>query len=288
MTLDEIVLEIKDTYPEHDELESIVDRLTEYGAYSSVAEQLCENEFGNNKQLSKKIFEFALIAYKDKTAECMMLIESILSDECLADKDWAMKIINTKIDEAKTVYDFEIIATTIVRQFDDKDWARKIYQKALDVASSEEFFGYQLVAQSIYNDMCDLIWAKEVYLIALEKYPEVENYVEVAELAAEDCEVCYNDKLWAKNLFEQAFSIAKTSSDYLKIANAFVDSEVYSPENDEDEAQRIWLDDLYVMALILEEDKDNKKYIKKDMKERGTVLNAKFIKDRGAELIKNV
>ena len=275
---------IEKEYSGHEDLSKLLDSVDDI---EWLAKMVTWDEYGNNKELSKKLCD-TIMTTTDSIDSLVNILDLAQDEDCINDAAYAKEVVSKAISIADNSSD-KSYYLKIADCVTDIDMARELYLKSLEAFEDEEgdFDNYQWLGLSISQRLEDKALAKDVLTKGLNKFPMSENYRSVAQETGDK----YNDmhdKEWTKELLEKAYSTAKSSNDYREIANVFIDAGLYDPEDDDDEKQINWLSDLYILALVLTDDKDDKKFIKKEMKENNMARTAKYIKDRGAELLKDM
>jgi len=169
----------------------------------------------NNPNASKSLLT-KVFRYQENRAEkfwdYLPLASSIVKDENLGDKDWAIKLYK-KAEELGTesCSDYRTLAESIANNLGDKDWSIKVYKKAEELAKSCS--DYRNLAESISKDesLGDKDWAIKLY-----KKVEimVSNLYEFAEFAGSvSHKDGLNDQKWSKEIFQKGL-ILFCSNDY--------------------------------------------------------------------------
>lgn len=199
-------------------------------------------------------------------------VEKIIS--CI-NEDW--------IDDDDKVSILTGIARMIFIHLEDSEYSKEIIlNEALQLCS--HFYDYERVSCDLSRINC-FEEGKKVAFDALEKYPLSEYYRVIAYNMAGNPNCNFDEPELSLKLFKEASRIAETADDFSLLANSYYNSRLNDKYNPTEENNKFIVDN-YLLALHLEDDKDEKKYIKDDMKGCGIKLSAKEIKDRTALLVK--
>ncbi|MAC83928.1 MAG: hypothetical protein CL624_07315 [Arcobacter sp.] len=210
MSLNLTIKKIKSIYKNHDKLEEILKDLNDDICIDYWANKFCNDDFGNNKELSKELFKI----YTD-TCESSHMLNSIAYDiskkDILNDKDWAKELYIKAINLSdEDILCLKAITCNIAssESLNDKQWARSIYKKISN--NLNELSDYNNLISSINTNIEDKNWvldlikqAKEALLLSDDKFEFAGYCSEVYTLALNIADVnIANDKESAKVIFE--------------------------------------------------------------------------------------
>jgi len=187
LSLSEVLEQIKSTYPDSEELETIVEDLTANSYIDYWAKKLCEEEFGHNKTLAKKLFKIAL---KEADGDELLSIANGIADsDGYDDKQWAKIIYQEVENNVNDLEKYTGLIDSIKSYLEDIDWAKEITLKAfkvlkesddkLEFASDVSYMVYLI--EYIYDErlLHDSHKAKEVFEYA-KAYEEISDILEIA------------------------------------------------------------------------------------------------------------
>ncbi|MCI0500628.1 MAG: hypothetical protein L0Y61_02630, partial [Epsilonproteobacteria bacterium] len=208
--VEKIIEMIKSTYKGYDDLQEMVTDLSYNNFIDYWARKFCEEDYGRNIELAKKLFE-VLANTCESSSDFSSLASDISREDTLNDKDWAKELFKKAIELAEDdKSDLRSIADNIANsdKLNDKDWAKELYQNIAD--NLNELSDYNNLVSSISRYLEDTNWAKDLVVQAKDALLNADDKFEFAGFGSEIISLAENisdsdlldDKDSAKEVFE--------------------------------------------------------------------------------------
>ncbi|MEA2050132.1 MAG: hypothetical protein U9O56_05325 [Campylobacterota bacterium] len=239
----ELIVLIKSTYKEHDDLEELLTDLGNNDYLDHWAQKMCDKSDLNNPELGKELFILAekkCEAYNDFGE----LGEAIFNS--LNDESWAMRLLEKSIELTDDSSEKLAIADILVNI--DKEKSKDLYKEVED--NIQELSTYNRFINSIASSLEDKEWAKKIALNAVSNLKDSDDMFEFAGYSSEIVSLAkfiaeedgLNDNESAKEIFDKIKSYEGVT-DLLDAARAV--QEIY----EESDYTTQYIDDILEKAI---------------------------------------
>lgn len=178
---------VKSTYNGYDDLEEMITDLSEDSSVDWWAQIFCEENYGKNIELARKLFKIQETKCKDNI-DFINLAKSISKEDALGDKVWAKELFEKVANNLNELSDYNSLIDSINYSLKDKEWANNL-----------------------------ILQAKETLISSDDKFEFAENSDEIITLAKKiSDENLINNKESAKEVFE----LVKESEDVTPLLDA--------------------------------------------------------------------
>ena len=226
-----------------EEIQEMVEDADDLYEIRDTADELCNSD----KKSAKKIYELCeSLSYTPN--ELTSLAGSVMDEDYLNDKDWAIDLFKKAIDKALDADEMRCIAVDIADEWNglnDKKWSKDIFTKSIELAHS--FDEFKSIGDSIISDSAqnDKEWGRKVYETAKGKAQTAYDYLDLARAYADEDKL--NDNKTAKELLEIAIERSDEGNDqFCDIANTIAENRYLGNKD--------WARDVYQMALDIVSD----------------------------------
>lgn len=282
MSLEAVVEKIKSTYKSHEDFDNIVDNLSNNFCVERWAKRLCDDDFGNNKELSKELYKILLNEAEGEITNLASVAEQIANEDGLNDKEWAKAICNEIMNSPIDYYGGESLSGLLIALGDSKS-AELVFQKALDAADDVD--SLLDICKMYIHGKDEYRWENFTFLNLNddEKAREfIEKAIKIASTSNELQQIAHivgreadiqgtrglNDKSWAKEIFKSSYEKENCFYDLKQLAELLIDDEIVDSSNTDDVN---WIKEICTKGLDIG-DADDKKDLKKLMKSRSIKL----------------
>ncbi len=177
MNLKVIINELKLQYQEHEDLEDMLNDLSANDYIDHWASKLCEDEFNNNTNLARNLFEIQETKCDDADS-FISLAETVADDEKLNDKDWAKKLLDSAYSKVESLDELKSLANAYLNILDDKNKAITLYKATQEKLA--ELADYNSLIEDINNELQDKKWAEDIINSAVDNLKNADDMFEFA------------------------------------------------------------------------------------------------------------
>jgi hypothetical protein len=203
MTKKEIIKEIKSFYKSHDNLDEMVDDLTNGDNYLSYwANNFAREDYPQNLELAKALYFLEEQIGEDLTA-CVRLASNIASN--LEDKEWAIRLYKKaeeQVEDLNELGHYNALISGIGYNLEDKEWTKDIVNRAIEALESADDWSEFAVMSSELLTLAETIATedglnnKELSKDIFNKAKEYEGVTDLLDAARKVKEI-FEDDDWA-------------------------------------------------------------------------------------------
>lgn len=283
MEIEEIINETKKIYKEHDDLEDMIEDLTDLpNSHTSWAHKLATEDYGNNTSISKELYQFVIKNAEGDISILSDTAENIAKEDGLNEKEWAKEICK-ELMLSDADYNENMEIARLLESLGDSNSAQTTFNKALEQAN--DFYNLFDICKMYVHGADEYAWKDFSFLtlndddlarIYLQKTIDIADCAnelqQIADIIGREKDAIgkrgLNDKAWAREILKVSYEMNNDFYNFKQLAELLIDDDIVDMGNTDDEN---WIKEIYKKGLDVG-DASDKKDLRKAMKDRGIKL----------------